>query len=156
MLRNDTSGHSVRSSGQSQIPYGQSDLIQLSFLTYLALLMRQKLFYADHSGSTPCLSNEGEWIISPTPTPPTQLWRHTYQVYEIYDLFIYIKMKVQCLGWFCHRHNIRSHGAEKYPKTKKNPAVLLSSPWEILLARNSMYKTNLKPSSIHICVYVFV
>ncbi len=31
VLGNDTSGHSVRSFGQSRIPYGQSDLIRLSF-----------------------------------------------------------------------------------------------------------------------------
>ncbi len=71
----DTSGHSVGSFVLSQILYGQSDPIRLSLLTFFALSGGRNV-YVNHSGSTPCLSNEGERIVFHSPTPPTSMTRH--------------------------------------------------------------------------------
>ncbi len=71
----DTSGHSVGSFVLSQILYGKSDPIRLSLLTFFALSGGRNV-YVNHSGTTPCFSNEGERIIFDSPTPPTSMTRH--------------------------------------------------------------------------------
>ncbi len=71
----DTSGHSVGSFVLSHILYVQSDPIRLSLMTFFALSGGRNV-HVNHSGSTPCFSNEGERIAFHSPTPPTSMTRH--------------------------------------------------------------------------------
>ncbi len=71
----DTSGHSVGSFVLSQILYGTVRPNTTQFVDVFALSGGRNV-YVNHSGSTPCFSNEGERIVFHSPTPPTSMTRH--------------------------------------------------------------------------------
>ncbi len=80
--RNDTSGHSVGSFVQSQILYGQTDPIRLSFLTYLALSSGRN-YFIHHSGSTRIGTPSRDRVLNPYRITPIhwlmarrRLWRN--------------------------------------------------------------------------------